>query len=62
MLDLKTAGLKALPKYIENFFSNRYFKVKLENYTSRVYTQHSSVLAVTLFALKINSVADLIPQ
>ena len=31
--DLETAGLKCyLPKYIEQFLGNRYFKVRLENY------------------------------
>ena len=66
--DLETAGLKSyFPKYIEQFLGNRYFKVRLENYTSGVYPQQydvpqRSILAVTLFALEINSVADLIEQ
>ena len=66
---METAGLRGyIPKYEEQFLKKRYFKLRLENYASRVYLQQNgviqgSVLAlVTLFALKINSLARLIPK
>ena len=65
--DLHAYGLKRLIlKYIEQFLSIRHFVVKAQNYLSNV-CQHTngvpngSVLAVTLFTIKINSIAKFIP-
>ena len=64
--DMHTAGLRGyLPRYIEQFLKNRYFKVRLQHYTLKTYCQNNgvsqgSLLPVTLFALKINSIANLI--
>ena len=66
--DLRDLGLKRyLPKYIEKFLKDRHFSVKFCNYVSDRYRQtngvlQGSVLAVTLFAIKINGIAKLIPQ
>ena len=66
--DMEAVGLRGyLPKYIEQFLKSRYFKVRVKSYTTKTYCQHNGVvqgsaLAVTLFALKINSIANLIPQ
>ena len=66
--DLRDAGLRGyLPKYVREFLMDRKFQVRIQNYVSAVYQQingvpQGSILSVTLFALKINSVARLIPN
>lgn len=65
--DLFTAGLRgSLPMYIAAFLHTRKFQVRLRNYLSDTHIQSNgvaqgSVLSVTLFALKINSIAQLFP-
>ena len=65
---MHSAGLRGyLPEYICEFLKNRKFQVRVGNYLSEVKTQingvsQGSILAVTLFALKINSVAHRIPK
>ena len=46
-----------------SFLSDRYFKVRVGNIYSRVYSQEAgirqgSILSVTLFSLKINSIVS----
>ena len=66
--DLRAAGLRGyLPKFIEQFLKRRTFNVRVQNTYSSTYQQRNgvpqgSVLAVTLFALKINSITNCIPQ
>ena len=66
--DLYDMGLRgALPKYIASFLKNRKFSVKIGNYLSSQRTQENgvpqgSVLAVTLFAIKINSIIKTLPN
>ena len=66
--DLRDLGLRGyLPKYIERFPNDRQFAVKVHNCNSNRYRQtngvpQGSVLAVTLFAIKINGIAKLNPQ
>ena len=52
--------------FIQNFLSNRVFRVCLGSVYSDIHGQEmgvpqGSILSVTLFILKINSIADLIP-
>jgi len=60
--DLHDAGLRGrLPVFIENFLRDRKFKVRLESEYSDSFDQEmgvpqGSLLSVTLFALKINSI------
>jgi len=62
LIDLHSAGLRGLlPQFIARFLRHRTFQVQVNNQLSDVYTQHNgvaqgSILSVTLFALKINSV------
>ena len=56
-----------MPKYIEKFLHQRNFSVKVEQYISSTHTQvngvpQGSVLAVTLFALKINAIVNCVPR
>ena len=56
-----------LPKYIKQFLSTRQFAVRIKNHLSNMYqlanwVPQGSVLPVTLLAIKIDSVAKLIPQ
>ena len=66
--DLHGAGLKGyLPKYIQKFLKNRVFQVTIGSHQSDVKPQingvpQGNILAVTLFALKINGVAKIIPN
>jgi ribonuclease HI len=66
--DLSEAGLTGfLPKYIKSFLNCRKFKVRVSGHLSPSYVQENGVpqgaiLSVTLFALKINSIATKIPQ
>lgn len=65
---MHAAGLRGyLPMYIQRFLSQRSFKVRLNNVTSSEYIQvngvpQGSLLSVTLFALKINSIVNSVPQ
>ena len=65
--DLLSLGIKGrLPLFIQNFLKERKFKVRINSTTSREYTQvcgvpQGSILSVTLFAIKINSLATIIP-
>jgi len=62
LVDLYSAGLRGLlPQFIAKFLRHRTFQVQVNNQLSDIYTQHNgvaqgSILSVTLFALKINSV------
>ena len=52
--------------FIQNFLTNRVFRVRLGSVYSNIYEQEmgvpqGSILSVTLFILKINSIADVIP-
>ena len=66
--DLRAAGQRGyLPKLIEPFLKLRRFSVRVENVHSNIYQQRNGVpqgrvSAVTLFALKINSITKCIPQ
>ena len=65
---LRAAGLRGyLPKFIEQVLKRQTFNVRVQNSYSSIYQQRNgvlqgSVLAVTLFALKINSITNCIPQ
>ena len=40
--DMEAVGLRGyLPKYIEQFLKTRYFKVRVQNYTTKTYCQHT---------------------
>ncbi len=62
--DLFEAGLRGrLPEYIRVFLSDRLFKVRVGNTYSDTYIQEigvpqGSILSVTLFSLKINSIVS----
>lgn len=68
MKDLYDLGLRGrLPKFINKFLQNRTFKVRLNSTLSRPLQQESgipqgSVLSVTLFIIKIDSISKLIPR
>ena len=52
--------------FIQNFLTNRVFRVRLGSVCSNIYEQEmgvpqGSILSVTLFILKINSIANVIP-
>ena len=56
-----------MPMFIHNFLSNRVFRVHLGSTYSDLHEQEmgvpqGSILSVTLFILKINSIADIIPS
>jgi len=61
--DLFDIGLKGkLPTFISNFLSERYFKVRVNSTYSNICEQEmgvsqGSILSVTLFSIKINSLA-----
>ena len=65
--DLHKIGLRGqMPMLIQNFLTNRVFRVCLESVYSNIYEQEmgvpqGSILSVTLFILKINRIADVIP-
>jgi len=62
MKDLQEAGLQGrMPKFISKFLSNRSFCVRIGSSLSEMYRQEEgvpqgSILSVTLFSLKINSI------
>ena len=64
LLDLYKTGLRGrLPMFICDFLSDRYFKVRVGNTYSDPYSQEAgvpqgSILFVTLFSLKINSIVS----
>ena len=66
MRDLHNAGLRGrLPLFIESFLKNRQFHVRLGSSYSDVFDQEmgvpqGSILSVTLFGLKINSIVKAI--
>ena len=65
--DLQKVGLRGrMPMFIQNFLSSRVFRVHLGSVYSNIHEQEmgvpqGSILSVTLFILKINSIADVIP-
>ena len=67
MRDLHNMGLRGrLPLYIDAFLQERRFRVSINNHLSDVFTQiagvpQGSILSVTLFSVKINSIAQIIP-
>jgi len=66
MRDLHNAGLRGrLPLFIESFLKNRRFHVRLGSSYSDLFEQEmgipqGSILSVTLFGLKINSIVKAI--
>ena len=62
MNDLHEIGLKGrLPTFVQNFLSNREFKVRVSSTLSEAHNQEQgvpqgSILSVTLFSLKINNI------
>jgi hypothetical protein len=65
--DLHDIGLKAhLPNFIKNVLSNRNFNVRLGSTYSDNFDQENmgvpqgSILSVTLFSIKINSIAEVL--
>lgn len=66
MKDIHDIGLKGrLPLFIQNFLNNREFKVKVGSTLSELHEQEQgvpqgSILSVTLFSLKINSIVKCI--
>ena len=62
MKDLHGLGLRGrLPTFIEGFLKNRQFQIKVGSNFSQLYDQEmgvpqGSILSVTLFGLKINSI------
>ena len=66
MKDLHDAGLKGkMPLFIQNFLADRVFRVRLGSEASDLHDQdmgvpQGSILSVTLFVLKINSISKVI--
>ena len=66
--DLHEAGLRGhMPIFIEKFLENRNFKVRVGSILSDVFEQEmgvpqGSILSVTLFSLKINSLAKILSK
>ena len=64
--DLFDMGLKGnMPNFISNFLSNRQFNVRVNSTMSDLYDQEmgvpqGSILSVTLFSLKINSLVEVL--
>ena len=65
--DLHTANLRGrLPQFISEFLSDRQFRVRVGSCLSDAYSQEmgvpqGSILSVTLFILKINSIVECLP-
>ena len=65
--DLQNAGLKGrLPLFISKFLANRQFRVRIGSCLSDPFKQEmgvpqGSILSVTLFVLKINSIVNCLP-
>ena len=68
MKDLHDAGLRGhMPQFISKFLSNRKFSVRIGGTLSDIYDQEEgvpqgSILSVTLFSLKINSIVRCLLQ
>ena len=68
LIDLYNMGLRGyLPKFVQGFLHHRTFQVRVKNHLSPIYTQEmgipqGAILSVTLFAVKINSLANVIPK
>ena len=66
--DMHGVGLrKRLPKYISKFLKGRRFRVSLNFIKSMEFEQaagvpQGSILSVTLFAIQINSISQMIPN
>jgi len=66
--DLHKCGLRGrLPQLIGNFLANRYFRVRVGSCLSNSFNQEmgvpqGSILSVTLFILKINSIVKCLPS
>ncbi len=66
MKDLHKAGLRGkMPIFIQNFLAHRKFRVRLGSETSDLHDQEmgvpqGSILSVTLFSLKINSISKVV--
>ena len=66
MKDLHESGLRGhLPNFVSSFLSNRKFNVRVNDSLSDVHKQEmgvpqGSILSVTLFGLKINSIVKCI--
>jgi len=64
--DIHEIGLRGkMPLFIENFLTNRVFRVRLGTVLSEMHNQEmgvpqGSILSVTLFILKINSIAKVV--
>ena len=67
MRDLHGTGLRGhLPVFVADFLANRQFRVRLGSTLSDLYSQEmgvpqGSILSVTLFILKINSIVNCLP-
>jgi hypothetical protein len=65
--DLRNAGLRGrLTNFVSNFLANRKFRVRVGSCMSDTYKQEmgvpqGSILSVTLFVLKINSIVECLP-
>lgn len=65
--DMFNAGLRGrLPSFIANFLSDRHFRVRIGSFLSDLFDQEmgvpqGSILSVTLFTLKINSIVNCLP-
>jgi hypothetical protein len=68
LVDLHNMGLRGrLPAFISNFLSNREFRVRVGSTLSDPHPQEmgvpqGSILSVTLFIVKINSIVTVLPQ
>ena len=66
MKDLHNIGLKGhLANFIKNFLGNRNFNIRLgstisDNFEQQMGFSNGSVLSVTLFSMKINSLAEVL--
>jgi len=65
--DLHMCGLRGrLPEFISNFLASRHFRVRIGSCLSELHVQEAgvpqgSILSVTLFILKINSIVKCLP-
>ena len=65
LFEMKFRG--SLPNFVEKFFFNRKFKVRIGNHTSKTFIHEEgvpqgSVISVTLFLIKINSLVAVLPS
>jgi len=66
--DLQKMGLRGpLPRFVREFLTDRTFQIRVGNTLSRPYQQQmgvpqGSVISVTLFMIKVNQIADMVPQ